>query len=298
MTTNLTGTPMQGDQLRIDFTDDGTARAITWGASFEAGAAPLPTTTAISTRLDTVFFWNTVTSKWRCMASSSPAIAITTDVLKGDNAGNAVALGTATSGKIVQSNGTLAGYSTATWPTTNGYGDVVMGDGTNWVASPIGKTTVTSTVDQTATAEQAHVVFTVPANSARVGTTYHIMAWGNTDSGTSITMTPRLRWGGTAGVLLVTGPVPTVGSAITGKDWKADCYTTIRTTGATGTATAVLALENHVNTTYQSDELSSGATAVTIDTTANKDLDLTWTLSATTGTPHIRTFGGTIEIIK
>lgn len=68
MTTNLTGNPQEGDTLRIDITDNGTARAITFGASFEAGLA-LPTTTVISTRLDIGFVWNSVTSKWRCVAS-------------------------------------------------------------------------------------------------------------------------------------------------------------------------------------------------------------------------------------
>ncbi len=71
MTTNLSGTPVEGDTLRIDITDNGTARAITWGASFEAsGTVALPTTTVLSVRLDVGFFWNTVTSKWRCVASS------------------------------------------------------------------------------------------------------------------------------------------------------------------------------------------------------------------------------------
>lgn len=68
MTTNLSGTPTEGDVLRIDFTDNGTARAITWGASFEASTVALPTTTVVSTRLDVGFFWNTVTSKWRVVA--------------------------------------------------------------------------------------------------------------------------------------------------------------------------------------------------------------------------------------
>lgn len=69
MTTNLTGTPVEGDTLRIDITDNGTARAITWGASFESsGTVTLPSTTVVSTRLDIGFFWNTATSKWRCVA--------------------------------------------------------------------------------------------------------------------------------------------------------------------------------------------------------------------------------------
>lgn len=69
MTTNLSGTPVEGDTLRIDITDNGSARAITWGSSFEAsGTVALPTTTVLSVRLDVGFFWNTVTSKWRCVA--------------------------------------------------------------------------------------------------------------------------------------------------------------------------------------------------------------------------------------
>ncbi len=69
-TTNLTGTPVDGDTLSISVKDDGTARALSFGASFEDGAAALPTTTVISTRLDIAFIWNTETTKWRCMAVS------------------------------------------------------------------------------------------------------------------------------------------------------------------------------------------------------------------------------------
>jgi len=68
-TTNLTGTPVEGDTLRIDITDNGTARAITWGDSFESsGNTTLPATTVLGVRLDVGFIWNTVTSKWRCVA--------------------------------------------------------------------------------------------------------------------------------------------------------------------------------------------------------------------------------------
>jgi hypothetical protein len=70
MTTNLTGTPADGDELQIAFTDNGTARAITWGAKFEASTVALPTTTVISTRLDCFFVWNSVTQKWRIVKVS------------------------------------------------------------------------------------------------------------------------------------------------------------------------------------------------------------------------------------
>jgi hypothetical protein len=69
-TTNLSGTPTEGQTLFIAITGTA-ARAITWGASFENGPVALPTTTVTTTRLDVLFKWNSVTSKWRCMASGS-----------------------------------------------------------------------------------------------------------------------------------------------------------------------------------------------------------------------------------
>ena len=69
-TTNLSGTPTIGQTLWISITDNGTARAITWGASFESSTIALPTTTVISTRLDVAFIWNEVTSKWRCVGTA------------------------------------------------------------------------------------------------------------------------------------------------------------------------------------------------------------------------------------
>lgn len=68
MTTNLTGTPVAGDLLQIQITDNGTARAITWGASFAATTVALPTTTVISTLLRVGFQWDTVAAKWQCIA--------------------------------------------------------------------------------------------------------------------------------------------------------------------------------------------------------------------------------------
>jgi len=70
-TTNLSGTPTTGQTLWIDLTDDGTARAITWGSSFESyGNVTLPTTTVLSTKLSVGFIWNPTTTKWRCVATA------------------------------------------------------------------------------------------------------------------------------------------------------------------------------------------------------------------------------------
>jgi hypothetical protein len=71
MTTNLSGTPNNFDQLEYRIKDDGTARAITWGASFVAGPTALPTTTVVNKALHVYFEWDSVQSKWVCMSSGS-----------------------------------------------------------------------------------------------------------------------------------------------------------------------------------------------------------------------------------
>lgn len=66
----MTGTPVDGDTLRISIT--GTASVpFTLGSSFEAsGWVPLSTTTSWTVRFDMWFFWNTETSKWRQVAAT------------------------------------------------------------------------------------------------------------------------------------------------------------------------------------------------------------------------------------
>lgn len=73
MTTNLSGTPTNFQKLVIRIKDNGTARAITWGSSFEAKGVALPTTTVISKVLTVGFIYDTVTSKWGCVASVQEA---------------------------------------------------------------------------------------------------------------------------------------------------------------------------------------------------------------------------------
>lgn len=73
MTTNLSGTPTNFQTLIIRIKDNGTARAITWGASFEARGIALPTTTVLSKVLTVGFIYDTTTSKWGCVASAQEA---------------------------------------------------------------------------------------------------------------------------------------------------------------------------------------------------------------------------------
>jgi hypothetical protein len=67
-TTNLSGSPNDGDSLIIKITDNGTAQSLTWGSQFESSTISLPTTTVASTTLTVGFFWNVPTTNWRCVA--------------------------------------------------------------------------------------------------------------------------------------------------------------------------------------------------------------------------------------
>lgn len=69
-TTNLSGTPVDGDQLEIRVTGTA-ARAITWGTSFVAGPAALPTTTTTTKTLYVYFEFDSVVTHWVCMFSGS-----------------------------------------------------------------------------------------------------------------------------------------------------------------------------------------------------------------------------------
>jgi len=72
-TTNLSGTPTSGQSLIIRILDNGTARAITWGASFASRGATLPTKTVLGKYLYVGLIWNEVASVWDCIATSQEA---------------------------------------------------------------------------------------------------------------------------------------------------------------------------------------------------------------------------------
>lgn len=73
MTSGLSGTPVNFQKLIIRIKDDGTARAITWGASFASRGVTLPTTTVISKVLTVGLIYNTVASTWDCVAVAQEA---------------------------------------------------------------------------------------------------------------------------------------------------------------------------------------------------------------------------------
>ena len=66
-TTNLTGSPSNGQKLTISITGN-TAIPLTWGTSFESSTVIIPSTTVSINRLDVGFIYNVATAKWRCIA--------------------------------------------------------------------------------------------------------------------------------------------------------------------------------------------------------------------------------------
>lgn len=69
-----TSTPTAGEKIQIVITDNGTARAITFGTNYVAkGGVALPTTTILSKRLELGFEWDANLTKWVLLALSQEA---------------------------------------------------------------------------------------------------------------------------------------------------------------------------------------------------------------------------------
>ena len=64
MTSGLTGTPTEQQSIILRFKDDGTARTITWGASWRAIGVILPTTTVLSKTMYVGAYYNATDSIW------------------------------------------------------------------------------------------------------------------------------------------------------------------------------------------------------------------------------------------
>jgi hypothetical protein len=73
MTTNLSGTPGNFQKLTFRILDNGTSRSITWGSDFEAKGVALPTATTMSKVLTVGFIYDSVTSKFGCVAVAKEA---------------------------------------------------------------------------------------------------------------------------------------------------------------------------------------------------------------------------------
>lgn len=73
LTTNLSGTPNDGDMMLMEITDNGTARTITPGASFAGTTAFAITalTTITSKKLSLLWKWSSAISKWELVVNLS-----------------------------------------------------------------------------------------------------------------------------------------------------------------------------------------------------------------------------------
>lgn len=65
---NVTGTPVNGQSLKIRIKDNATPRALTWESNFEGISAALPSTTVTSKRMYIGFIWDSTASKWGMIA--------------------------------------------------------------------------------------------------------------------------------------------------------------------------------------------------------------------------------------
>ena len=66
---NPTGTPVNWQKRIVRIKDNGTARALTYGTQFASWASTLLTTTVISKKSWMWFEWDSIDSKWYCIAS-------------------------------------------------------------------------------------------------------------------------------------------------------------------------------------------------------------------------------------
>lgn len=72
-TTNLSGTPTDGQKLIIRIQCGGTGKTIAWGASFESAGATLPTTITANKKAYVGLMYNADDSKWDCVAAIEEA---------------------------------------------------------------------------------------------------------------------------------------------------------------------------------------------------------------------------------
>lgn len=73
MTSGLTGTPSNWQELFYIIKDNGVARSIVWGASFVAEGSALPTTTIAGKYLIVGLRYFSTLSKWGCLAVNQEA---------------------------------------------------------------------------------------------------------------------------------------------------------------------------------------------------------------------------------
>jgi hypothetical protein len=191
-------------------------------------------------------------------------------------------------------------------------GNVLVDNGTKFVpgkldaiylagqfsSCPITKYTTT---DQTGATEQSHFSIPLVAGST-AGTCWKVVAWGDMDQGSSsIQFQSRLRWAGITGPVVASSSVfTTPNQAQTNKNWRLEFFVIITAAGTSGFARGSCSTHDtftNVGSTTVGVTNTGGNDVPLVNTTINTTMNLTWSMSAITGTPHIRTFGAVAELI-
>lgn len=160
-----------------------------------------------------------------------------------------------------------------------------------------GKTAKFTTASDTN--EQLIHALTVLANDVAAGSMFKISLKGfQTNSTTAITYTFRVRFGGLAGTQLFS--IALVGTTTTHTDnpVNLEFLLTVQSIGATGTIACSVSGDECITTAVANTPklvLGVQAAAVTVDTTADKDLALTVQMNSVTGTPNLEVDNVLIE---
>jgi hypothetical protein len=165
------------------------------------------------------------------------------------------------------------------------------------VGAALGKTSkFTNTLDTT---EQLIHSKTITANTVAAGSMFRIVFKGFHSVGTTATtFTFRVRWGGLAGTQVFSIAFLSLTTTHTDNPHHMEFLLTVQSIGATGTITCGVSGDECITTAVANTPkliLDVQAAAVTIDTTADKDLVLTAQMSQTVGSPNIEVDNVLIE---
>ena len=166
------------------------------------------------------------------------------------------------------------------------------------VASSPGKTAITAQVLMSGTITPTVMgTYTIPANSAVVGTTYQITAMGTIDNtATSPTFNFVLRLAGTT---LATVTIASITAAATLKSFTIIGLLTFRTTGATGAVVGTLSVLNEAaGTIIGAVNIDAPALTKAANTTVGLAFDGASFLGAATAGNVVRTELAIVELTK
>lgn len=177
------------------------------------------------------------------------------------------------------------------------------------LTAPLTSKSLTSiiTVDNTATeTEITGLTMTLPANFLKAGTTIKGEMWGQIDTpGAGVpSATIKVYYGGTAGTVLLNTGAVTHSVSLADSLVRMEFLLTCISTGATGTMEAQGMISWGSNTAPANRGLGTAATGatndstITIDTTASKDITVSFTWGSAVAGSTFKARSGTMTVIK